>query len=166
MLVAESDNTATIEYDGLLLDEVLRSRTFERTASLRKLLTYLWDKRDADINEYAIAIEALGRPPNFDSKIDATVRVQIGRLRRLLDKFYAEEGTAHSRRATIPVGSHRLVFTPCTEGSGGVRTTTTGKLLLPEHEVVRSAEAVQNRPVITPTLGRASLLFSSSVPLC
>ena len=157
VLVAESDNTVTIEHDALLLDEVLRSRTFERTASLRKLLIYLWENRHADVSEYAIAIEALGRPANFDSKIDATVRVQIGRLRRMLDKFYAEEGVAHSRRAAIPVGSHRLVFTPYTEESGSLLTTTSGRSLLSPPEGTTSIEGVENRPLITPAIGRAIL---------
>jgi len=110
--VVQLETTAVIDeqQDAILLQDVLRSRTFERTSSLRKLLMYLWEQRNSDINEYAIATEALGRPANFESKIDATVRVQIGRLRRLFDKFYAEEGASHIRRVTIPVWSHQLLF--------------------------------------------------------
>jgi hypothetical protein len=96
------------ERDSYLIEEVLRSRSFERSRSLRTLLIYLWQHRDDDINEYAIATEALGRPSDFNSKIDATVRVQIGRLRRVLEKFYAEEGRQNLRRLTVPTGSHEL----------------------------------------------------------
>jgi hypothetical protein len=99
-----------IQEDLRLIEEVLRSRTFARSITLRKLLLYLWEHRNGDISEYAVATDALGRRVDFDSKIDATVRVQIGRLRRSLEKFYAEEGSEHTRRVTIPVGSHQLCF--------------------------------------------------------
>ena len=110
--VVQLETTVVVDeqQDAALLQGVLRSRTFERTSSLRKLLSYLWEQRHGEINEYAIAIEALGRPADFDSKIDATVRVQIGRLRRLLDKFYAQEGASHVRRVIIPIGTHQLSF--------------------------------------------------------
>jgi hypothetical protein len=96
--------------DEHLIRAVLCSRTFERTSSLSRLLSYLWEQRGKGISEYAIATDALGRPTNFDSKIDATVRVQIGRLRRMLDKFYATEGVHHARRLVIPTGSHELTI--------------------------------------------------------
>ncbi len=97
------------------MQEVLGSKSFERTTSLRRLLEYLWVHRSEEINEYAIATEALSRASDFDSKIDATVRVQIGRLRRNLYRFYSEEGPHHVWRLTIPVGSHELRFVPASE---------------------------------------------------
>jgi hypothetical protein len=36
------------------------------------------------------------------------VRVQIGRLRRQLDRYYASEGQFAARRITIPLGSHQI----------------------------------------------------------
>ncbi len=60
------------------------------------------------INEYAIATEALGRNRLFDARIDATVRVQISRLRQRLDRFYEEEGKDCKERLTIPLGSHHV----------------------------------------------------------
>lgn len=88
--------------------ELLESRTFKNTHTLRKLVVYLWEHRDDEINEYAIATEALGRQPDFDSKIDATVRVQISRLRQKLREFYDGEGAHLGCQIVIPVGSHRL----------------------------------------------------------
>jgi len=142
------------------MQEVLRSRTFERTSSLRKLLSYLWEQRHGDINEYAIAIEALGRPADFDSKIDATVRVQIGRLRRLLDKFYAQEGTGHIRRAIIPIGTHQLSFVEIEDQPTRLLTMLTElngagieSLATPDSESV----AVVPRPIIPVHIGYAIL---------
>lgn len=87
---------------------VLESRCFEKAQTLRNLLIYLWTHRDQALNEYAIATEALGRGPLFDPKIDATVRVQISRLRQRLDKFYEEDGKHSTERLVIPLGAHQL----------------------------------------------------------
>jgi len=87
---------------------VVESRTFERAPTLRALLIYLWRMREQAISEYAIATEALGRGPSFDAKTDATVRVQISRLRQRLEKFYQQEGAACTERIVIPLGSHHI----------------------------------------------------------
>lgn len=87
---------------------VLESRTFERAPALRSLLSYLWRHRAEPLSEYAIATEALGRPATFDAKTDATVRVQISRLRQRLEKYYEEEGARQLQRISIPLGSHQV----------------------------------------------------------
>jgi hypothetical protein len=91
-----------------ILDRVIGSQAFASSPSLRTLLIYLWEHRDNSISEYAIATEALGRQSSFDAKIDATVRVQISRLRQRLDKFYLEEGRCCPDRLSIPLGTHQL----------------------------------------------------------
>jgi hypothetical protein len=75
---------------------------------LRCLLGYLWKNRDSTVSEYAIAVEALGRNPDFESKFDATVRVQISRLRRFLTKYYEAEGRQSTIRLIIPLGTHQI----------------------------------------------------------
>jgi hypothetical protein len=87
---------------------VLESRCFEKAGALRTLLAYLWQHRGDLISEYAIATEALGRNESFNSKTDATVRVQISRLRQRLEKFYQAEGVTCSERLVIPLGSHHI----------------------------------------------------------
>src|ERR1700730_14576851 len=81
---------------------------------MRSLLLYLWKHRIEPISEYAIAVEALGRRPNFDPKEDATVRVQLARLRARLKEFYEERGDSFPLHISIPVGGHQLtcVYTP------------------------------------------------------
>lgn len=90
------------------LRPILDSRSFDRAETLKKLLIYLWEQRDSEISEYAIAIDALGRRTDFDPKLDATVRVQISRLRRKLREFYETEGINCSLKISIPIGSHML----------------------------------------------------------
>ncbi len=90
------------------VDAILASRTFKKATALRSLLRYLWDHRHEDIAEYAIAVDALGRPADFDPRTDATVRVQIGRLRQKLKEYYEDEGRGSRERLAIPAGKYQL----------------------------------------------------------
>lgn len=98
------------------LQRVLDSRVFEKSAALRRLLSYLWEHRSAEINEYAIATEALDRREDFDPRTDAAVRVQIARLRQKLKEFYDEEGASSQGRITIPLGSYEVILDPVGNG--------------------------------------------------
>jgi hypothetical protein len=90
------------------VEEVLHSECFKRATTLRSLLVYLWSNRGKDVSEYAIAVDALGRNPDFESKIDASVRVQISRLRQFLAKYYESEGRQSTSRLVIPLGTHEI----------------------------------------------------------
>ncbi|MDX1981790.1 MAG: helix-turn-helix domain-containing protein [Bryobacteraceae bacterium] len=88
--------------------QVSESQIFRRAPAMRALLLYLWEHRREALSEYAVGIEALGRKPDFDPKFDATVRVQVSRLRQKLKEFYETEGRESELRLTIPLGSHQL----------------------------------------------------------
>lgn len=90
------------------LRDLLNSKLFERSSTLCSLLFYLWEHRLEDISEYAIAIDALGRKPDFDPKNDSTVRVHISRLRKRLSEFYENEGSHLRTRIEIPMGTHTI----------------------------------------------------------
>jgi hypothetical protein len=87
---------------------VLESETFQKAPALRALLSYLWEHRDEDLNEFRIAVDALGKRPDYNPKTDSTVRVQILRVRQKLKEYYEREGQQSHARLTLPVGSHRL----------------------------------------------------------
>ena len=91
-----------------LFHSVLDSETFKTAPVMRTLLLYLWQHRGQSISEYAIAVEALGRPSDFDPKADATVRVQVARLRNKLKEFYERELPLFPLRLSIPLGSHEI----------------------------------------------------------
>jgi hypothetical protein len=157
-VATETATAANAERDEQLLRELLDSKTFSRSAVLRKLLLYLGENRGSDVSEYAIATEALGRPADFDSKIDATVRVQIGRLRRSLQKYYAEEATEHLRRAEVPIGSHQLCFI---DVEATTALTVAGEDPPPLLEIGPGAviPASTARPLIAAPLGYAILVM-------
>jgi hypothetical protein len=98
--------------DTEAIEILLKSRSFDRATASRQLLAYLWTHQKEELSEYTLAVEALGRRPDFDPKIDATVRVQISRLRQRLHDFYQSyEAKLCPVFLTIPVGTHQLQVT-------------------------------------------------------
>src|ERR1700709_753046 len=87
---------------------IIESPQFARADTQRKLLHYLWLNRNEHLSEYAIATEALGRNHGFDSNTDASIRVQISRLRRKLKDYFVETG--QPELLVIPTGTHQLVL--------------------------------------------------------
>ena len=79
------------------------------------------------LSEYAIAIDIFARKADFDPKIDATVRLQVSRLRQKLRESYEREGKAIPQRVTIPTGGHRVaihVLDADTPGNLAARSAT------------------------------------------
>lgn len=95
------------------VEQVLNSWTFRKAPALRALLRYLWDHRNEELSEYAIAVDVFSRPAGFDPKLDSTVRVQIARLRQKLKQYYELEGQGSPQRLTIPLGQHRIEVAAC-----------------------------------------------------
>ncbi len=98
------------------VDRIIASEVLHGSESLCKLLRYLAehciDQPGTGLKEYQIATELFGRPANFDPRIDATVRVQSGRLRSKLGEYYAHAGAADPWIIEVPKGAYSLVFCP------------------------------------------------------
>src|SRR5580700_1249214 len=96
------------------LQSVLASGIFNRAPNLAHVLTYICERyfegEGAQIKEYNIAVEALGRPAGFDQKRDSIVRVEAHRLRKRLREYYEAEGAGHSVRLDIPSGQYAPQF--------------------------------------------------------
>src|SRR5689334_11710449 len=56
--------------------------------------------------EIEIAIDVFGKDAGFEVARDAMVRVYMHKLRRKLDEYYAESGTAGEPRLTVPRGEY------------------------------------------------------------
>ncbi|WP_254684334.1 hypothetical protein [Edaphosphingomonas haloaromaticamans] len=87
---------------------------FARAPVMRRLLDFLVAEtlagRGDSLKAYAVAVDGLGRPDDFDAQADSYPRVQVGRLRRMLEAFYAREGVADGIRLHIPPGQYRVFF--------------------------------------------------------
>ncbi|MGE3246795.1 MAG: hypothetical protein AB7J19_10760 [Beijerinckiaceae bacterium] len=96
------------------VERIVTGRTFGRSRRCRDMLTHLVEAslRDSasELKAYTIAVEAFGRDESFDADNDSFLRVQAGRLRTLLDTYYAEEGRGDPVRISMPKGGYRLEF--------------------------------------------------------
>lgn len=100
---------------------VMQSPEFVRSPVLRRLLEYLVEQTLAGNGErlkaYQIAVEGLGRDDSFDPQSDSYPRVQVGRLRKMLDLHYtalSAEQASTRQRISIPVGHYNVELTPVT----------------------------------------------------
>lgn len=66
---------------------------------------------------YTVAIDALGRDANFYDESDSYPRVQISRLRRMLDNFYLREDGEN--RLKLPHCKYELLLEPNTAAPKG-----------------------------------------------
>jgi hypothetical protein len=96
------------------LEHILRSDTFRSTEVLRRLLKFLAEKAfsgDTEhLKEYTIGLEALGKPPTYDPRQDATVRLQVSRLRLKLAEYYRTEGKEDAITFDLPKGHFKLTW--------------------------------------------------------
>jgi len=94
------------------IDRILRSEAFRSADSLRRLLVFLAEKsfsgEGADLKEYTIGIDALGKPVTFDPRQDATVRITARRLRQKLADYYQNEGKDDPVVIELPKGRYQL----------------------------------------------------------
>jgi hypothetical protein len=96
------------------VDRLVNSHVLHGSEALCKLLQYLArhavNHPGVSIKEYQIATEVFGRPESFDPHLDATIRVQAGRLRAKLVEYYASEGIKDPIIVELPKGSYALMF--------------------------------------------------------
>jgi len=92
------------------LDRVLASDIFRSAPQLTAFLSYVVEQalagRAAELKGYTIAVEAFGRPADFDPQSDPIVRVEAGRLRKALNLYFAADGVRDPVRIAIPVGAY------------------------------------------------------------
>jgi hypothetical protein len=105
------------------LDWLLGSGALGRSLNLTRVLRYVCEEtaagRGDQIKEYTIAVEALGRKPNFDPQTDTIVRVTFHTLRKRLQELYETgEGASHPVRIFIPTGGYaaQFVHIPAADG--------------------------------------------------
>jgi hypothetical protein len=112
--VADASAGAKAERDEL--DWLLTSGVLGRSTNLIRVLTYICEEhfagRTDQIKEHTIAVEALGRRPDFDPQTDIIVRVTVHSLRKRLQEVYQNEGSARPMRLEMPPGRYSPCFVP------------------------------------------------------
>src|SRR5258708_20447854 len=96
------------------IDTLVASKKLHGADSLCKLLQYLASHAlnfpGEPLKEYKIATEVFGRSSDFAPELDSIVRVQAGRLRARLAKYYESEGANDPIIVKLPRGSYVLSF--------------------------------------------------------
>ena len=92
--------------------------------------------RGEELTQAAIATQVFGRKDDFDALLDPIVRIQAGRLRRSLERYYLLAGKADPVRIGLPKGSYLPAFVAVDEaeaaaagarGGGGPPTVPEGQ---------------------------------------
>lgn len=96
------------------LQKIVNSKTLECAPTLRRLLEYLGNKAllgEADsLKEYSVGLDAFNKLPSYDPRSDASVRVQVSKLREKLQAYYETEGRGDPLFVDIPKGHYKLEF--------------------------------------------------------
>ena len=98
------------------LQAVIASSDFARAPIMKRLLSFLANEtaagRGDQLKAYSVAVDGLGRAPDYDARADSYPRVQVGRLRRMLDSYYGATAPSRGLRLAIPSGRYRVVLQP------------------------------------------------------
>jgi TolB-like protein len=94
-----------------VLSRVLASTHFAKSQRMSRLLRFVVEKAIAGethlLNEYAIGLEVFDRDAaTYNPGDDPIVRVQVGRLREKLQRYYANGDGRPSIRFEIPLGTY------------------------------------------------------------
>jgi adenylate cyclase len=97
------------------LERVLASPDFVASDRLKRFLRFVVEEAVAGradrLQAYPIALEVMGRDASFDPQTDPVVRMEAGRLRRRLERYYLGAGQNDPVRIDIPKGGYAPTFT-------------------------------------------------------
>jgi adenylate cyclase len=135
-----ADSAATVDpssglgHDAIReqLGRILASPEFHATDRLRDFLRFVVDEKLAGrshrLKGYTIAVKVFGRGEDFDATNDPIVRIQAGRLRRALERYYLVGGVRDPILIDIPKGRYVPRFTaqpvPHPDATGGLPAPT------------------------------------------
>jgi len=130
------------------LEAVLASEAFARSPIVAQMLKYICERhflgQAHEIKEYNIAVDAFGRPPNFDQTRDSIVRVEAHRLRKRLQEYYQQQGAGHAIRIVLPPGNYVPQF--IRPVASGEPTADAAESMVPETAAAPDAEPAAAAP--------------------
>ncbi|MFB3903519.1 MAG: hypothetical protein ACE15E_08705 [Acidobacteriota bacterium] len=101
-----------VSYQAVLaqLDKILVTPLFAHSDRLTRFLRFVVQEtlegRGAQLKEYHVGLAVFDRDESFDPRADPIVRVEAGRLREKLAKYYEVEGARDSIVISLPRGSY------------------------------------------------------------
>lgn len=136
-------------------DRVLSDVIFHRSPIQARLLKYLVE-RTCDggpaPSQYEVAVDGLGRDPNYDLSSDSYPRVQVSRLRRNLNDYYSRNLPHSGMRIAISSSAYKLELVPSESskdaGPKPVASDASGGRLL-EKQWLLAASALAMAAILT-----------------
>lgn len=106
VLKTQEDRTALQQH----LNEVMEGAAFKGSRRSGQFLRYIVDQAIAgnfeSLKERIIGIELWGKPPSYDTTVDAIVRVTASDVRKRLLRHYEQSESASEFRILLPPGSY------------------------------------------------------------
>jgi adenylate cyclase len=108
--------TEVLEDEAVLaqLDRILASEDFDASPRSRDFVRFIVEEalagRGESLTQAAIATRVFGRREDFDPTVDPIVRIQAGRLRRSLERYYLLSGGGDAVRIELPRGTYLPVL--------------------------------------------------------
>jgi hypothetical protein len=141
-----TEDTVTAADVGPALRSVLASAAFAHSPSLTAFLRFVVEAalagRGDQLKGYTIAVEALGRRSDFDPETDAIVRVDAGRIRSALARYYETDGAHDAVVIDLPRGHYAPTFSHGPRLSRGPPAAMEGRLAI-DLSRLRSRAAAQ-----------------------
>jgi len=111
-MLAPSDREPPLDARDIraALDRICATRTFEASPVLTRFLRFVVEAtlrgQGGRLKGYTVAVEALGRRPDFDPQTDPIIRVEAIRLRASLARYYAGPGADDPIEIELPRGGY------------------------------------------------------------
>ena len=113
-MAASATRHPGVEERRALVQRVLSSRSFEKSARMRDFLAYVCQRAlqdpGADIHEQEIGCAVFGRPTEYDTGADNIVRVNASQVRKKLEAYFGSEGAREPLMLELPKGKYVPAF--------------------------------------------------------
>ncbi|MEK0084413.1 hypothetical protein [Benzoatithermus flavus] len=157
------------------LARIVVSPEFVAPERVHRFLSYIVEEtlagRADRLKGYAIGVAVFERDEGFDSQADPVVRIEAGRLRRALERYYLVSGRADPVLIEIPKGRYVPTFTrrdePMTAAPSAVEppTPTVTERPSPSRGRRSLALALASFAILAATLGILHLRFDQQQPV-
>ncbi len=105
----------------LELEKILATRAFIRSPLLTKFLRFVVDTtldgHSNQIKEYTVGVKVFEKPHSFNPQLDAAVRINAIRLRKMLADYYQQPNNESLIRIDLPKGSYHPHFSSISKGT-------------------------------------------------